>query len=97
MSIIWQFFWQSIAKEEAPADSRFNTRNDTGIFELLNGLFCSGAVLISFGAILGKTTPIQLVVMSMIEPFFYWLNIFIIIFELEAVDVGKNLYIYIYI
>jgi ammonium transporter Rh len=37
------------------------------LFSLLVADFCSAAVLISFGAVLGKTSPIQLLIMATIE------------------------------
>jgi len=37
------------------------------IYSLLNALYAVSAVLISFGAIIGKVSPLQLVVMTIIE------------------------------
>ena len=37
------------------------------VFSLLNADFASATVLISFGAVLGVTTPLQLVIMAMCE------------------------------
>ena len=68
----------------------FSERVPIGIPHVLNGLFCAGAVMISFGAILGKVTPLQLVVLAIIEPVFFWLNFFICDLKLHAVDVGMN-------
>ena len=45
----------------------------------MNGDFASAAVLISFGAVLGVLSPVQLIVMAFIEVVFYTLNEFIII------------------
>lgn len=55
---------------------------------MLNGLFCAAAgrlpsssrllslmplsVLISYGGVLGKISPLQLLIMAIIEPMFYW-------------------------
>jgi len=60
------------------------------------GCFCAGAVMISFGAVLGKVTPLQLTVMAIIEPFFFWLNFFICDFKLHTVDIGGGYYIHIF-
>ena len=68
-----------------PSNTNFR---DVRIYELLNGLFCAGAVLISYGAVLGKTTPSQLVVLCFLEPFFYWLNNFVILMKVQAFDAG---------
>ena len=72
----------------------FNARVGISIEDILNALFCSGAVLISYGAFLGKATPLQMVIMVIFEPIGFWLNIFIIIFKLEAVDVGSLFYFF---
>lgn len=34
---------------------------------MINADFCTGSVLISFGAVLGKTSPIQMLVMAIFE------------------------------
>ena len=44
---------------------------------LIEGNFGAAAVLISFGAVIGKVSPTQLVVMTMIEVVFYALNLYI--------------------
>eukprot|EP00012_Vannella_robusta_P012167 CAMPEP_0206193308 /NCGR_PEP_ID=MMETSP0166-20121206/6486_1 /ASSEMBLY_ACC=CAM_ASM_000260 /TAXON_ID=95228 /ORGANISM="Vannella robusta, Strain DIVA3 518/3/11/1/6" /LENGTH=353 /DNA_ID=CAMNT_0053609989 /DNA_START=348 /DNA_END=1409 /DNA_ORIENTATION=+ len=74
----------------------FGERVPIGIHHLLDGCFCAGAVLISFGAILGKVTPLQLMVMAIIEPFFFWLNFFICDFKLHTVDIGGGFYIHMF-
>jgi hypothetical protein len=66
----------------------FDTRRPVGVTHMIDGLFCSGAVLISYGAVHGKISPMQILVMCLIEPFFYWLNFFIGALKLEAHDVG---------
>ena len=73
---------------DANGSMDFNVRLGISIEDILNALFCAGAILISYGAYLGKATPLQMVIMVIIEPIGFWLNIFIIIFKLEAVDVG---------
>lgn len=34
---------------------------------MINADFCTGSVLISFGAVLGKTSPIQMLIMAIFE------------------------------
>merc|ERR1719199_2409988 len=53
---------------------------------LMNGLFCAAAVMISMGAVLGKVSPSQLLLMGIIECIFYWVNMGIYFKELEAHD-----------
>jgi len=72
----------------------FSHRRHVGVENMLNGLFCSGACLISFGAFIGKVSPLQLLVLIIVEPFFYWLNFFIGYIKLEAVDIGGGMFIH---
>ena len=55
---------------------------------LIEGDFAAAAVLISFGAILGKVNSMQLLVMSTLEIFFYALNYQIGAVKFGAVDMG---------
>ena len=68
------------------------------ILRLMNCLFACAAVLISYGAILGKVTPAQLVVMGFMEPMFFWLNIYCSIFpsQIGALDIGGGMVIHMF-
>ena len=44
------------------------------IYTLINGLYAVAAVLISFGGVIGKLSPWQLLIMTIIELIFYSLN-----------------------
>jgi ammonium transporter Rh len=57
---------------------------------LLSADFASVAVLITFGALLGKTTPVQMMLLAMIEPIFYSLNEEIGI-KLNVSDIGGSM------
>lgn len=46
---------------------------------MINADFCTGAVLISFGAVLGKTSPVQLLVMAMFEVTLFAVNEYIVL------------------
>lgn len=46
---------------------------------MINADFCTGSVLISFGAVLGKTSPVQLLVMAMFEVTLFAVNEFILL------------------
>lgn len=62
---------------------------------LLLGDFCTGAVLITFGAILGKTSPMQLLIVSLLETFFYTINENMLI-EMNVADTGGTLFIHLF-
>lgn len=61
---------------------------------LIEGDFAAGAVLISFGAVLGKVNSMQMLVMSCFEVFFYSLNFRIGSDKLSAVDMGGSMYVH---
>jgi len=44
------------------------------ITSLTEGLFCAGAVMITYGAVLGKVLPYQLLLIAIIETPLFWLN-----------------------
>ena len=56
---------------------------------VLEGGFASAAVLISLGAVLGKLTPFQILLMSFIEAPMFVLNSYIGYTILGVADIGK--------
>ncbi|XP_077114425.1 ammonium transporter Rh type B [Ranitomeya variabilis] len=65
-----------------------------GIESMINADFCTGAVLISFGALLGKTSPIQLIVMTLFEVTLFGINEYIILNIVGAKDAGGSMTIH---
>nr|NP_777148.1 ammonium transporter Rh type B [Bos taurus]AAK14649.1 Rh type B glycoprotein [Bos taurus] len=61
-----------------------------GMESMINADFCAGAVLISFGAVLGKTGPVQLLLMALLEVVLFGLNEFVLLSLLEVVLFGLN-------
>ncbi|CAH0513822.1 unnamed protein product [Peronospora belbahrii] len=61
---------------------------------MINGDFAAAAVLISFGAVLGKTTPTQLVWMTFFEIIFYAINEYIVLEKLKVTDAGGSMVIH---
>ena len=60
-----------------------------GITNLINAEFSAATLLISFGAILGRATPVQLLLMAVLQAFFYAINKVVLVFgALGAEDVG---------
>ena len=64
------------------------------IQNLITSDFAAGAVLISFGAVLGKVSPFQLCLMAILEIIFYTVNEMIGVLEMEAVDMGGSMYVH---
>merc|ERR1739838_79561 len=65
-----------------------------GVESMINADFCTGSVLISFGAVLGKTSPVQLLVMAVIEVTLFAVNEFILLTALGAKDAGGSMTIH---
>ena len=64
------------------------------IESLITGDFASGAVLISYGAVLGKISLNQLFIMSILEILFYSVNESIGVIHYKAVDMGGSMYVH---
>ncbi|TRY64235.1 hypothetical protein TCAL_03556, partial [Tigriopus californicus] len=61
---------------------------------ILEGGLAAAAVLISFGAVLGKLNPLQLITMCLIEGALFVLNAYLGYIVLGAVDVGGAIFIH---
>lgn len=61
---------------------------------LITGDFAAGAVLITLGALLGKTSLLQMTVIAMLELIFYAVNESIGVIEYKAVDMGGSMYVH---
>ncbi|XP_060580401.1 ammonium transporter Rh type B-like [Ruditapes philippinarum] len=62
--------------------------------EMVTADFASATVLISFGAVLGRTSPLQLLIMGLIEVIVAQVNGYVCHDVLHAVDVGESMYIH---
>ncbi|XP_041470808.1 ammonium transporter Rh type A-like isoform X2 [Lytechinus variegatus] len=56
--------------------------------------FTSATILISFGAVLGKTSPLQLILMAFFEVIFSLVNEFIAVEYLGTTDIGGSMYVH---
>ncbi|XP_062847780.1 ammonium transporter Rh type B [Trichomycterus rosablanca] len=65
-----------------------------GVESMINADFCTGSVLISFGAVLGKTSPFQMLVMAIFEVTLFAVNEFILLTLLAAKDAGGSMTIH---
>lgn len=64
------------------------------ITSLIAGDFGAGAVLITFGAVLGKLSLVQLWCLATMEIVFYGLNETICVTKFQAVDMGGSMYVH---
>ena len=72
----------------------FDHKLEISIISMIKSLFAAGAVLISMGACLGKTTPLQLLLMAVFELFFFAINETIAAGFLRAVDMGGSMVVH---
>ncbi|KAH7951541.1 hypothetical protein HPB52_010288 [Rhipicephalus sanguineus] len=63
---------------------------------LVGAEFAAASVLISFGAVLGKTSPLQLVVMAAIEVVLFACNEHLGVGEFKAVDIGGSIFLHMF-
>lgn len=62
--------------------------------KMINAEFTAAAILISFGAVLGKVSPLQLVIMALIEVVVYEVNELIVFHYLKATDTGDSMVVH---
>ncbi|XP_032174013.1 ammonium transporter Rh type B [Mustela erminea] len=65
-----------------------------GVQSMVNADFCAGAVLISFGAVLGRTGPAQLLLMALLETVLFGINEFVLLSLLGVKDAGGSMTIH---
>jgi ammonium transporter Rh len=65
-----------------------------GIETLIKADFAAGAVLITFGAVLGKTNPVQMLLVALFEIIVYTLNEEIGAVMFGAVDMGGSIFVH---
>lgn len=88
--IQWAFIVRGIIHQVAHGEGKFTVH----VGEMLSADFASATVLISFGAVLGKTSPLQLLIMALIEVVLSQVNEWIGLDKFHAVDVGESMYIH---
>ncbi|XP_066095248.1 ammonium transporter Rh type C [Saccopteryx bilineata] len=65
-----------------------------GVENLINADFCVGSVCVAFGAILGKVSPIQLLIMTLFQVTLFSVNEFILLNLLAVKDAGGSMTIH---
>ncbi|KAL2791058.1 ammonium transporter Rh type C [Daubentonia madagascariensis] len=65
-----------------------------GIENLINADFCVASVCVAFGAVLGKVSPVQLLIMTFFQVTLFSVNEFILLNLLEVKDAGGSMTIH---
>ncbi|XP_046871342.1 ammonium transporter Rh type A [Hypomesus transpacificus] len=71
-----------------------NGKIKVSVEKMINADFSTATVLISFGAVLGKTSPVQLLIMTILEITIFSINEHIVVQILGANDVGASMIIH---
>eukprot|EP00301_Raphidiophrys_heterophryoidea_P003623 c11628_g1_i2.p1 GENE.c11628_g1_i2~~c11628_g1_i2.p1 ORF type:complete len:526 (-),score=125.11 c11628_g1_i2:248-1825(-) len=69
---------------------------EVSLYALVNADFAAGAVLITFGGVLGKTNVFQLLTITIIEVVCYGLNEMILTKKLVVADIGGSMVIHVF-
>ncbi|XP_006198521.2 ammonium transporter Rh type C [Vicugna pacos] len=65
-----------------------------GVENLINADFCVGSVCVAFGAVLGKVSPVQLLIMTLFQVTLFAVNEYILLELLEVKDAGGSMTIH---
>ena len=63
---------------------------------LITADFNAGTVLITFGAVLGKTSRLQLIIIAIVETVFYGVNEMVLVHYLKVTDIGGSMIIHMF-
>lgn len=95
-SISYNFIIAAFVLEWAVLVRAFIFGMKLNVESILVADFCAAAVLISFGAVLGKTSLIQLIVMAFIEVAVQILNETFCVHYLKVADVGGSIFVHVF-
>ncbi|KAJ0064757.1 hypothetical protein NL108_013000 [Boleophthalmus pectinirostris] len=73
-----------------------NGQIHVGVINLINAEFACAVVLISFGAVLGKTSPLQLLIMSLLEILIFGTTEWVVLKYLRINDAGGSILIHVF-
>jgi ammonium transporter Rh len=88
--MLWQHFWACMFDDHW-------TKLGLSLNDLIEGDFAAACVLITFGAVLNRISPYQMLVVAFFEVFFYSLNYRICTHptaKMGAVDMGGSMFVH---
>uniref|UniRef100_A0A0B7B1C0 Ammonium transporter AmtB-like domain-containing protein n=1 Tax=Arion vulgaris TaxID=1028688 RepID=A0A0B7B1C0_9EUPU len=88
--------WAAIVRGFIHADILGGEKFHMGVGDMVTYDFATATALISFGAVLGKTSPIQLLVMGIIEILLAQLNEYVGVDLLHVRDIGESMFIHMF-
>lgn len=84
-------FWQ-----RAVGNQKIWDRIQVGTLEFIGADFCAAAVMVSFGAMLGRVTASQMLVMAIIEVILFSINEAVLVVRWHVVDFGGSMFIFVF-
>ncbi|KAL5249583.1 hypothetical protein ACHWQZ_G018454 [Mnemiopsis leidyi] len=89
------FLWVNVAKTIVNAMwSGEWVKTQLNLGEMVTGCYITAAVLVSFGAIYGFTSPTQIMLLCIIEPFMMLINEHIVLYDIHVKDAGGSLVVH---
>lgn len=88
--ILMQGFWHAVST------NNWSDLIEINIETFIKADYCAAAVLISFGAVIGKISLPQMLIMVTMETFIYALQEMIIFDKIQAIDAGGSITIHVY-
>lgn len=88
-SILNRGFW-----DRATGGKGWDQKIEVGVVQMILADFNSGAILISFGALVGRCSADQLLIMAFFETIFYCINEAIAVNKYESADIGGSMIIH---
>ncbi|XP_067941459.1 ammonium transporter Rh type A-like [Watersipora subatra] len=88
--------WHIIFQGLVHLSKEHHWRISINLQSLIAADFTSAAVLISFGAIIGKTSPLQLVIMAILEVMVFVGNEYIAVEIFKATDIGGSMVVHVF-
>jgi ammonium transporter Rh len=79
------------------AEGLLSSSHSMSFEKIINAEFSAAALLISFGALIGRATPLQMCIVAIVEAIFYAINKVILVFGIiQAEDVGGTITIHMF-
>ncbi|XP_046352989.1 ammonium transporter Rh type A-like [Haliotis rufescens] len=88
--------WTTIIRGLLHIDITTGEKFKLYVQEMMSADFSAAGVLISFGALLGKISPLQLLVMTLIEVVLLQINEWICVEKFHVSDVGESMFVHVF-
>lgn len=93
--ILCEGFWERAMHHVEEGESRWH-QIPINLNQLVNGDFGAGTVLITFGALIGRVSITQMLVVALIEVCIFMIILNIQIFQVKVADIGGSMAIHMY-